>query len=237
LWIGDRLSRMERMAIDSFLKKGNVFNLYVYDVPSGVPEGVKVLDASDVLPRGSIFTYGKSAVRDGSADGNYSAFSNLFRYKMLLDFGGCWVDTDLVCLRQFNFDEPYVFSSEQAYRGPIKINAGVIKVPSRGTPWADYCYRRCLDHDLDNVRWGELGPSLVSEAVKKFELEKYVKGSKVFCPVHYTQFEILVGNCDYVLPRESYAVHLWNGLWYRRNLDKDGSYHRKSLYERLKMNY
>jgi hypothetical protein len=62
------------------------FHLYAYDEIFAVPLGTKVLDARLVLFVDRIF-------RD--RNGSYSGFSNFFRYKLLLDVGGWWVDLDL----------------------------------------------------------------------------------------------------------------------------------------------
>jgi hypothetical protein len=65
-------------------------------------------DAADILPRDSIFCL-SARLRKGS----YSAFSNVFRYQLVLDRGGWWVDTDLVCLKAFDFDDEFVFATER----------------------------------------------------------------------------------------------------------------------------
>ena len=90
LWIGPRLSTMERLAVSSFLANGHDFLLYVYDEPEGVPAGATILDASRILPASRIFRYKES--------GSLAGFSNFFRYRMLLETGGWWVDMDTVCL-------------------------------------------------------------------------------------------------------------------------------------------
>lgn len=52
-------------------------------------------------------------VSRGIRQGSYSAFSNQFRYTLLYDKGGWWVDTDVVCLRRFDFDDDFVFATER----------------------------------------------------------------------------------------------------------------------------
>src|SRR5664280_1029416 len=68
------------------LEKTDRYHLYAYDEIFAVPLGTKVLDARLVLFVDRIF-------RD--RNGSYSGFSNFFRYKLLLDVGGWWVDLDL----------------------------------------------------------------------------------------------------------------------------------------------
>jgi hypothetical protein len=102
LWIGE-LSKLERMALASFVANGHIVHLYAYDELAGVPAGVQVIDAREILPEERIFRYGPEA---GAGEGSLANFANLFRYKLLYERGGWWVDADVVCLRPFDFDAP-----------------------------------------------------------------------------------------------------------------------------------
>jgi len=42
LWVGQRLSSMERLSIQSFLKNGHPFHLFAYNEIEDLPEGVCV---------------------------------------------------------------------------------------------------------------------------------------------------------------------------------------------------
>src|SRR4029078_8374501 len=93
LWIGDVLSRMERLSIASFLAQGHQFDLFTYGPVRNVPKGTRVRDPAEIMSRDRVFQY-----RDHAS---YAGFANFFRYKLLLDRGGWWVDLDSVCLRPF----------------------------------------------------------------------------------------------------------------------------------------
>src|SRR5215216_3083614 len=111
LWIGPELSVMEQLSASSFLRNGHEYHLYVYDEMRNVPEGTVVKAASEILPSSSIFQYKHQA--------SYAGFANFFRYKLLLERGGWWADTDIVCLRPFDFAAPYVFASEMIRSGAV----------------------------------------------------------------------------------------------------------------------
>jgi len=98
LWIGERLSTLERLSIASFRANGHPVHLYTYGPVAGVPEGTEIRDAAEVLTRDLIFRN-----PPGFGEGSFAGFSNLFRYKLLLDRGGIWCDCDVVCLRPFDF--------------------------------------------------------------------------------------------------------------------------------------
>jgi len=228
LWIGPRLSTMERLTIQSFLHHGHEFHLYVYDDVEGIPEGTRVCDGNEILPRSMIFVY-----RDHQS---YSGFSNYFRYKLLLDCGGWWVDTDQVCLRPFVTEDDYVFASEPGKQGDDVICAGAIKAP-RGSEAMQYAWDVCASKDTATLKWGEVGPRLVAETVHRFGLEKYVRSSRVFCPIGDADWSTIISARCPTLPSESLGVHLWNERWRRDGRDKDAEYPADSLYERLKRRF
>ena len=87
LWIGDSLSPLERACVQSFLNRGYTFRLYCYQPIRDVPQGCELLDAATVLPEASIIRYAR-----GPGKGSPALFANMFRYKLLHDIGGWWVD-------------------------------------------------------------------------------------------------------------------------------------------------
>jgi hypothetical protein len=159
---------MEKLCISSFLRHGHPFHLYVYQETEGIPAGTIVCDANEILPASRIFMY--------RAHQSYAGFSNFFRYKLLLEKGGWWVDADTVCVKPFEFAEPFVFSSELAPHvdgshglteiGVTKVNVGVLKVPA-GSDIMQYCWDVCTKLNPDDLVWGQCGPQLLSRAVQK----------------------------------------------------------------------
>ncbi|MCI5142062.1 MAG: hypothetical protein D3909_10145, partial [Candidatus Electrothrix sp. ATG1] len=154
--VGDTLSEMEKLCLASFQHYDHTVQLYVYEPPAGVPNGIELMDAEKVLPRRSIFKYKD---RD-----TYAGFANLFRYKLLLEKGGIWIDMDMICLNPFIFQEPYVFASEN----PHGVTNSMIKVPP-GAEVMQFCYDRAVSFDPRDIRWGMTGPALLRSAVDHFD--------------------------------------------------------------------
>jgi len=224
LWIGSPLSIMERLSIKSFLDNGHEYHLYTYDELKDVPAGTVIKDGNEILPASAIFKY-----KDRPS---YSAFSNFFRYKLLLERGGWWVDSDVVCLRPFDFSEDLVVSSQLSAAGQIP-NVGAIKAPKGSEPIA-YAWHVCQSKERTRLVWGEIGPALMAEVVKRFGLQESVKPYYVFCPIEWRMLLVpyLVG-----VPKDAYAVHLWNSMWVFGNQDKDATYNPGCIYEQLKARY
>ena len=92
---------------------------------------------------------------------SYAGFSNYFRYKLLLERGGWWVDLDTVCLKPFDFDDEFVFSSEQDVDGEQTPNVGFIKSPAH-REIAGELWQFCRSRDPARIASGETGPRLRS---------------------------------------------------------------------------
>ena len=86
LWIGESLGPLQKLSIASFLNHGHEYHLHCYQKIGNLPSGVVVKDASETLPASAIFYY-----QNGPGRGSVAAFANLFRYKLLLEKGGWWV--------------------------------------------------------------------------------------------------------------------------------------------------
>lgn len=253
LWIGESLTVMEKLSISSFLQKGHPFHLYVYDKVEGIPDGTLIKDAAEILPPEKIFKYKD---RD-----SYSGFSNLFRYKLLLERGNYWVDMDMVCLKPFSYDKDYVFSAqrpqENTQKKPgfftrffqkaftieekamqavnkLEVCSCIIKTPAN-SQIMDYCYNESLKKDPDTLKWGQTGPDLLTEAVKKFAMAQFVNDPEIFCPVNWWNWEQLLNpQSEMNLLENSTGVHLWNEMWRKNEVNKTGDFPENCIYEQLK---
>ena len=227
LWIGPALSRMEQMSLASFLANGHEYHLFVYDDVKNVPAGTTLKDANEILPSSSVFQY--------TGRPSYAGFANFFRYKLLLERGGWWADTDTVCLKRFDFPDVYVFSSEIS-KGLEVVNCGVVKAPA-GSEAMAYAWNACDSKDPAQLVWGETGPKLMGEAVSRFSLEQYKQPHYVFCPVPFFEWRKILEPQPSPIEAQSYAIHLWNEKWREGGQDKDGEYPEDCIYEQLKRRY
>ena len=253
LWIGDKLSNMEILSMKSFLHNNHNYHLYTYGDIGNVPEGVLVKDGNKILPEKDIFRY---------QNGSVSAFSNVFRYKMLFEKGGYWVDTDLVCLKPFDFKEDYVFATEpwDGYK-TSKLNPCILKAPRLSLPMLNG-YKYCIDRKGDvlsgKIEW-DLGPSSLLDIVKNLNLYDYMKEWTVFNLFGVEDWHAGIMSVDTMkqffeekqirvsvpyyndvndLPKNNYAVHFYNEVWRSsEGLNKSYKYNDGCLYEQLKEKY
>ncbi len=228
LWIGPELSVMEQLSVVSFLQNGHEYQLYVYEEPKNIPAGTVIKDANEILPSSSIFQYQHSP--------SYAGFANFFRYKLILERGGWWADTDIVCLKPFDFSEQYVFSSEIC-DGLEVVTSGIFKAPA-GSEVMAYAWGVCQTKDPAQLAWGETGPRLIGEAVSECSLGEYKQSAQVFCPLGYFEWDkVLDPDAVVRLDERSYAIHLWNEKWRAAGQDKNVEYSEHCFYEQLKRRY
>lgn len=228
LWIGPELSIMEQLSIASFLANGHDYHLYVYDDVKCIPAGTEVKDANPILPSSDIFQY--------TGRPSYAGFSNFFRYKLLLERGGWWADTDIVCLKPFDFIEDYIFASETS-KGAEVVNSGLLKAPI-GSEVMSWAWEICKTKKPERLVWGETGPKLLGEAVRKFGMGEYTKPHHVFCPLGFFEWQkVLEPQHAEEIGDLSYAIHLWNEKWRAAGQDKNAQYPENCLYEKLKRRY
>jgi hypothetical protein len=98
---GEPLSPYEWLSLKSFIDFGHRFDLYSFDPHIAVPAQVRVRDAAELAGRAELFVYER-----GFGKGSPAGFANLFRYILLAERGGWWVDTDVVCLSDVIPDYP-----------------------------------------------------------------------------------------------------------------------------------
>ncbi len=215
LWVGPPLSMMERLSLASFVAHGHPYHLYVYE-DLQVPNGVILRNANEILARKEVF-------RDQALE-SFANFSDIFRYKLLLERGGFWTDTDTICLNPFEFPQDYVFAmertqsgtDERAKYGAAWVCGGVIKAPA-GAAIMRALYEASLEKAAGHYEWWELGPPMVSEAVRTFGLSRYVEPARTFVPIDWWDWEDTLSDrmktrmkLLWTLGPGVRAVHLWN---------------------------
>src|ERR1700722_9457540 len=117
-WHGAPLSRVEQLCMHSSLAQRHPLDLYVYATPAGVPGGVRLMRAQEILPRELVFTHRRT--------GSLGSFSDWFRYRLLQERGGIWVDADVVCLAPLIYPQAEIFGWQDAEL----INNAVLGLPA-----------------------------------------------------------------------------------------------------------
>lgn len=214
LWIGTRLSNIEVLTMMTFLEQGHRFRLWAYDtIETPLPAGVEVMDATQIIPREQVFRY-KNANTFGHGKGSVAGFSDIFRYKLLYDHGGWWVDMDVSCLKPLDFDEPYVFRSHHM----LTMVGNVMKCP-KGSPLMWDCYVEAKEKVTEeNTDW-HLPIQILNDNIERHELKKYIRDGISNRDRWHELRRYILGRKSF--PEAYYFVHWMNEEWRSRGLDKN----------------
>lgn len=213
LWVGGALSPLEIACIRSFLARGHAFRLYCYENIANVPEGCGRADAGEILAASEVFAY-----RHGRERGSYAGFADLFRYKLLRDRGGWWVDTDVVCLATEVPSDDVGLAPEQ----PGCINNAIMHFPA-GHPAMQAAYDMARAAGKD-IGFGDTGPVCMTAVAERCDLAPLLAPQHAYYPLHWSEFMALIlpERRAFVRERLSGAafVHLWNEMFRRTSYDK-----------------
>lgn len=229
-WAGP-LSQLEILCMSSFVQNDIRYNLYVHEEPAGVPSGVSVRSAEEIVPAEKVFAYPAGTFNAGSISG----FSNLFRYSLIHRIGGWWVDADVCCLTPFETSAQTLYLRAPSSTDEFLVASGIFKA-ARGTPVLHECLKIFATKDTTKVLHGETGPKLLTHAVRTCGETASVQASSEFFPVPWWEYERLFRDEELSLDG-CRTVHFWNAMVTAGALDKNDNFPVNSVFERLKRRY
>ena len=244
LWVGPELSELEVLSIKSFQKLGHPFILYTYGNVKNIPPGTIKKDGNKIIKKKDLFKFKKGLL----------PFSDIFRYKMLYDKGGYWVDLDMIALKPLKFRESYIFSSERTIqKGPYRnrtqteiANIGILKAPPKSDFYKEL-FERCIEEEKKGVKENIQFMRTMRDVLKEYGFEKYVKPAKMFCPLDWwhtkdafyppcckKKYDVEGYSVDSVL-KNAHCVHMWRSIMFKRHkIDLGDEFSQDSMWERLK---
>ena len=213
-WHGEALSPYELFCLKSFIDCGYAVDLYTYEADLVVPAGVRVCDAAELVDRDEVFVY----QAEGFGKGSPSAFSNFFRYQLLVEKGGWWIDTDVVCLT----NRIPAFTEFFARQDTDFVACGTMYFEPRHPVML-----RCLDQAMKlghAVKWGDTGPRLLTRVLGELGyLDRAVPAAACY-PIHYSQAVDLLrpSKAAVLAPKAESALflHVWNSMLVHRGVHK-----------------
>lgn len=171
LWIGTRLSCIELLTIQSFIFHGHDFHLWVYEKIENLPEKVTTRDANLIIPREDIIIRKFNDPVTGVGKGSVGApFSDLFRYKLLYEHGGWWVDMDVTCLKPLQFEEPYFFRDHLL----LDVIGNVMKCPIGSELMLETFNEAKAVCDENTLDW-LLPNKILNKQIRELDLMKFRK--------------------------------------------------------------
>lgn len=223
LWIGPELGLIERACLRSVLRQGHSFRLYCYAEPAGVPHGVELADAEQILPRSSIIRH---------KTGSVALFSNRFRYELQRRGLGIWLDLDAYLIAPLDTGGSFIMGEFE----PGRVATGVLRLPpdcpilpellaifdEASVPhWLPTRARfaaglRLLAtgrSGLSKMPWGSAGPLALTALAAKHGLLDRAVPPEVYYPLPWQDAARLIEPVEAIealyTPR-TVSIHLWN---------------------------
>jgi len=247
-WSDAPLSLLEKTCLSSWVAYGARVDLFTHDsiksletqleyLPAHIRNHIRILDADMILSREKKFKYEGGPKSKRSDAFSALPFSDLFRYEMLRQRGGIWIDMDIILIRPIPASilrQPYFFTSERtmqagAYKSavPFKPVNSCIGVREPYSEWATKLVEASKNTKMDSA-WTYM---------KVFQksltgLEKYIQPPTFMMPVNWWDVDGIFKPIDclqskYGVPStcasfmenpETVGVHLFRGILRKRDM-------------------
>ena len=208
-WTGGPLTPYEQLALRSFARRGHSVKLYTYEADLQAPSGVELRDARDVLALSGL---GEDLIEARA----FALLSDVIRYRLLKDgtVGTTWIDTDVLLLTNDLPNSTYLF----AFENKKWLNGAILRVPPDSRLASE------LIAATDGITaqsalaqpYGTFGPRLITESVRRLQLEGSALPSDSLYPINFQQiwrvFDAASFDWCRTATSNAFALHLWNAV-------------------------
>lgn len=197
-WHSEPLSPYQLLCLRSFVDSGHHVTVFAYDANLALPTWLARREASEILPPARVLR-------------NQVAHINLFRYALLHQLGGWWVDPDLISLKP-DLPQEQLFFAASGERDLVSL--GMIKFPS-GHPILNIAIERAAAADVGS--WAQSGSPLFTSLLDRHGLIQHTRPAEEACPVSWFELEIIFDplRAEEVRRRctSSYVLDLHHEVW------------------------
>ncbi|MER8811268.1 glycosyltransferase [Mesorhizobium australicum] len=175
-----------------------------------VAHGIEVCNADDVMPR-ALF----ERIVAGS---EIRYFSDIFRYALLYEHGGLWMDSDVILLRPFPFRGDHFFNLQWrgSHKGHFVCGNVIYAKPYSRHLRALYEMSISRFHDASGKEFGDIGPKLLSDYIASdagAELREWVFSPMFFNTIDWNEIDRfekpITELADYLNDERVFGIHLW----------------------------
>lgn len=236
LWIGENINPIVEIAWLSWIKQGYNINAYVSNI-----DKENLNDTLKKFINKKLFFKNALKIMEFKNDDEILPLSDLWRYKLLYEKGGIWVDSDMILLDQLPNDDCIITSEHTKKTGgraaklDYKPNIGILKF-NKGDELLGKTIKRIEKYMIiDKPQFTDNMKFFQAELKKKEDYNKHILMPYMTCPIPYWNFkEIYMPINDYsvkygvALPNlneildKSIAVHCWENYSIGNKLDIKG---------------
>lgn len=224
LWIGDELSPIELLTLHAAIRQGHSFHLWVYnDLKNKLPKGVSLLDANDIIPVKEVYAkQSKDPTNQLGANSFGAPFSDLFRYKLLYEKGGWWIDMDVTLFKALDFNTPYFFRAHPL----LPMIGNVMKCPPKSDLMLAAYEETQLTCNEQTIDW-LLPNRILNKYVAQFGLNNFIKNNLSNQDNWMEVLGLIYQNGT--IPDHWYCFHWMNEEWRSQEIAKNKIYYKSTL--------
>jgi len=218
-WAYGNFSQLELLCVNSFVKQNYDVSVWSYDLIENLPTGASLRDANEILPEEGVFTY---------KNGSVAAFANLFRYTLLMQHGGLYVDTDVIALRDAALipEHPFLVTERTTTANALKINNNVIHCPHPAPGCIiDLAQAMASRFPIEQMEWGDTGPKLLTVLHQAYPRLSYPLMPPEFAnPINWWNCPETLLNSECAVPKEATFLHCFNQIWRQKGVEKNNPF-------------
>lgn len=215
LWVQDDedapLPPIQTLSLLSAVRQG--YNIELYTNLRGLGE-----ELNPYLKTKQIKILNPFSILNINEDTKILPYSDLFRYKVLLEKGGTWFDLDMIFLNRLNDSEDTIISSEHTFQsGGLKSkkkytpNIGIVRLSKNN---------KFLKEVIDKIEVGFKTKFKITQNMEVFKkcLKKYdykISDPNLYCPVPWWDFTEIYQNVEKY--KTKYAVEVKDKTWILNN--------------------
>jgi len=229
LWIGEELSWLDQLCLQSFVDHGHEVVLFSYNKVKGVPKGVKTAEAAEILPTDKIIRHART--------GSPAYHADVFRLHMLQQTDYIWADTDAFCCQPWDVKKNGHFHGWISDKKPL-VNNGVLRLPKTSKtlkgmlkftedeypvpPWFNADRRAGLQALKDEGKglhvsqmpWGVWGPNALTWFLKDTGEIEHSKPGHVIYPVPFAIAGVTLNpnrleKARGLIKDDTLSIHFW----------------------------
>jgi Glycosyltransferase sugar-binding region containing DXD motif len=205
-WHGDVISPYQLLCLRSFADRGHQVEVFSYESALHLPGWLERRNAAEILPRDKILR---------PIDGGLAIHGNLFRYALLNQRGGWWIDPDVLLLK------PDLPAADVFFAGPDAFgltSTALLRFP-KGHPVIKAGLAKALTLDDAVADWEASGAALLTELIRQHGLDPDFHMRRPLGPVSWFDVPALFNplQCDRLerLCQPEQVLHLHVDAWLR----------------------
>lgn len=201
-----------------------------------LPDGITKKNAAHILSKEFLDSHSYIHWSVNSPGGEYypkdkSAavfYSDYLRILLLHEFGGWWFDCDVVCIKPVSWFDDMAKSRSicAAWQFEDSVNNAVLSIPNKTFTKELLAYMNNNILKDVNFLWGQFGPDMITELVRKHSVTSEIAETHTFYPFSPDNYDYLkpwssdqsdIVECTYRV-KDSATIHWFDNLMFNKEV-------------------